>query len=111
MDINVQKKGENLIVHLSGELDHHTSNLFREKIDRELKKGIYDNLVLDLSNLSFMDSSGIGAVLGRYKKIKSQNGQVFACGMNEQVKKLAEMSGLTKVINYYQNLSELERKL
>ena len=65
-----------LIVHLDGELDHHSSEEVRNKIDSKYYDENLLNLVLDLRKVNFMDSSGIGLVMGRYKNCKEQGGNV-----------------------------------
>ncbi|ACB85237.1 anti-sigma F factor antagonist [Natranaerobius thermophilus] len=111
MEMELKKRGNKLIVKMSGELDHHSSEYFRDVIDNELNKGIFDELILDMSQLQFMDSSGVGVILGRYKKVSSLNGQVIVSGMNSQVTKIAKFSGLLKLVKCYDSLSEVDEKL
>ena len=96
--VNMEMERSTLIIRLEGELDHHTSEMVREKIEKELDKGIVNNLLFNLEELSFMDSSGLGVVLGRYKQIKQLHGEMVVCAISPPIKRLFDMSGLFKII-------------
>lgn len=98
MQVQLIRKKYNLIVRLKGELDHHTANFFRQPVEKELKKDIIQNLILNLENLTFMDSSGLGVILGRYKQIKERGGEVVICGLDKQSQKILQLGGLLKII-------------
>lgn len=105
MDINFMKKNDILIAKVKGELDHHTSDIFKESINNEYQKG-YKNIILDLKDLNFMDSSGIGMILGRYKMVKDKHGTLAIVGANSQLFKVIELSGILRVINCYKSIEE-----
>lgn len=98
LNIDMEVKGSILCVRLDGELDHHSSEILRKEVDVELNKGLYKDLVLNLERLSFMDSSGLGVILGRYKLITSNGGEMVVCSITPPIKRLLEMSGLFKII-------------
>jgi stage II sporulation protein AA (anti-sigma F factor antagonist) len=87
-----------LCIRLTGELDHHTAEMLREKISAEMEKNDILHLVLNLEKLAFMDSSGLGVILGRYKQIKMKQGEMVVCSISPPVKRLFEMSGLFKIV-------------
>lgn len=97
MNIEISGKDHLITVSPRGELDHHVSKQLRERIDEEIMRSGAVNLAFDMSNVSFMDSSGVGVIIGRYKKISALGGRVILYGMNENVKKLCYMSGLDKL--------------
>ena len=70
MKFELAKSGNLLIVRVAGELDHHFADEIRMRIDAEIMKPPVTNILFDFNNLSFMDSSGIGMIMGRYKKLK-----------------------------------------
>ena len=70
-----------LIVRLAGELDHHHAEKVRASIEAELEKGEFRHLVLNLARLEFMDSSGLGVILGRYKKVSQLGGKMILCSI------------------------------
>ena len=76
MNVTIEKCGDELIAALAGEIDHHNSKQIREAIDAELERGGYKLLTFDLESVSFMDSSGIGIVLGRYKVVSKGGGRL-----------------------------------
>lgn len=110
MNIKFKKKNNTLIVKIDGELDHHTSEIIKEMIDKEYEKG-YKNLVFDLKDLYFMDSSGIGVIIGRYKKVKENNGNIAMVKVNTRLYKIIELSGLLKIIKCYNDISEILEKI
>lgn len=103
LTINLEKKDSILCVRIDGELDHHTSEMLRKAVDEELQKGNYKHLVLNLEHLSFMDSSGLGVILGRYKQITNNGGEMVVCSITPPIKRLLEMSGLFKIIRLADN--------
>lgn len=94
-----------LIVRLIGELDHHTASQVREAIENELDKGETMHLVLNLAELDFMDSSGLGVILGRFKRISQLGGKMSLCSIQPSVYRLMEMSGLFKILSTFDDES------
>lgn len=93
-----------LIIHVNGELDHHNAIMIREKADEIIcKKGIV-NIMFDFERTDFMDSSGIGVIMGRYKKVKDFGGTVGVVNVRKNVEKILLFSGLNKIVKYYDNI-------
>ncbi|MDO4618553.1 MAG: anti-sigma F factor antagonist [Clostridia bacterium] len=93
----ISESEENLIIYVSGELDHHTASNLREEVD-EILSGNIQNIIFEFSSLVFMDSSGIGFIMGRYKKIANKGGEVIIVNPTPQVKRILEMSGILTII-------------
>ena len=104
MHLNMEKHKNNLLVEFKGELDHHIAEIVRQKIDQQYLDKSLKNIILDLRGLSFMDSSGIGLVMGRYKNCKDKNGNLLIVSDNSNVNKMIKMSGLSKIINIYSSI-------
>lgn len=104
LHISTERTGDTLIVRLEGELDHHTAELVRDRVESELDRGA-EHLVMSLEGLSFMDSSGIGVILGRYKRVTNAGGRMALCAVNDQLMKLFELSGMLKILRIYPNVS------
>ncbi|MBQ7638717.1 MAG: anti-sigma factor antagonist [Clostridia bacterium] len=85
---------------LTGEIDHHSAKEMREKIDFELIKRKPSKLILDFSGVTFMDSSGVGLVMGRYKKCSAIECRTSVTGLRERDKKIMKMSGLINVVEF-----------
>lgn len=83
---------------LSGSIDHHTVRSVREGIDGELYKNRARDVVLDLSGVEFMDSSGLGLILGRYSKVTDMGGRLTLTGMSDEVMKIIRLAGVDKFI-------------
>ncbi|MDD6042506.1 MAG: anti-sigma factor antagonist [Eubacteriaceae bacterium] len=89
-----------LTVRLCGEVDHHISTGIRESIDFMLDECSVKTVVFDFSRVTFMDSSGIGIVLGRYNKMKASGGRVVIRNASGLVKQILEMSGVFSLMKY-----------
>ena len=98
MQVKLIRRKKGLIVRLDGELDHHTATVLREVVDKELAKNIVQNLIINFDNLTFMDSSGIGAILGRYRQVKAKGGKMVFCGVSKHIKKILQLGGLLTII-------------
>ncbi|MEQ8156081.1 MAG: anti-sigma F factor antagonist [Clostridiaceae bacterium] len=109
MHLKFKKDGSELIVSLTGELDHHSAEEVRVKIDDRIDRDGIKNLILDFSSVTFMDSSGIGVVIGRYKKLTRKNGKVFIAGASKNVERVFQLSGLYKIIGAYGSIEEVAR--
>lgn len=100
MSLNIEMETINdvLCIRLSGELDHHTADELRGQATAVIEKNDIRHIVLNLEQLSFMDSSGLGVILGRYKQIKQVHGEMFVCAISPAIQRLFDMSGLFKII-------------
>src|SRR5690554_3716166 len=106
MSLNLSVEQETLIVKIQGELDHHTAEEVRSEIDNELDNNRVKNILFDFSALKFMDSSGIGVLMGRYKKISQKKGQAGVYYINPQVRRIFEISGLLRIFKEYSSKEE-----
>lgn len=106
MKIEFQKKAFTLIVKIQGEIDHHCAAMLKEKIEREFQRSDAKNLIFDFEAVTFMDSSGIGMVIGRYKSVLSVGGKTVVVNANERVSKIFQMAGMQKIIPQYDTIME-----
>jgi len=97
MNVTIESSGSLIIAYLIGEIDHHSSAALREKIDDVLMFKKPKHLILDFKNVSFMDSSGIGLVMGRYRLMQSFKGTLEIRNVTKQTKKLMELAGLGSI--------------
>lgn len=86
-----------LYVRLDGELDQYTVENLRIKVSELIDKYRIRFLVLNFERLDFMDSSGIGFIIGRYHKLRKANGGIILCSVNEHIKRIVMLSGLIKM--------------
>ena len=106
MTSGFEKSGTVLTVHLPAELDHPASDEIRRDSDRIIGHNYIKNMIFDFSETVFMDSSGIGAVLGRYKRMCERDGDITLYGMNRRTRKLLEMAGVGKLAAMYEKKEE-----
>jgi len=92
------REGDRLMVRLAGELDHCCAQAVHRELDALLADPSVHSLILDFSALQFMDSSGIGVILGRYRLLRDRGGQVAVIHMNQHIARIFHMSGLDRVI-------------
>jgi stage II sporulation protein AA (anti-sigma F factor antagonist) len=97
MKFEMAKTGNLLIVKVSGELDHHFADEIRIRIDSELIKPPIRDILFDFNNLSFMDSSGIGLVMGRYRNLVKSGAELHITGTSQQIFKMFKLAGIEKL--------------
>ena len=87
-----------LILKVTEEIDHHTTEKIRRKMDNEITRYMPRKVLFDFNEVSFMDSAGIGLIIGRYKVAKLFGGDVEIVNARPSVKYVLEMSGITRII-------------
>ena len=102
MDIKYRKSNDGLIIYVYGELDEYSAKSAKDILDKLLINNINSNkVVFDLSGLSFMDSTGIGLLIGRYKKLKQFSIPSFISGATVETEKVIEIAGLYDIMPKY----------
>jgi len=102
LQIEMEQRGKVLVVRLKGELDHHTADHVKQRMEEAIENGSL-HVILSVKDLTFMDSSGLGVILGRYKQITAKGGKMVVCDMSPSVYRLFEMSGLFKILSIQDN--------
>lgn len=98
MECVYQKENKQLIIRLNEEIDHHLAEKIRRRVDYEVQRYIPKKVVFDFTCVNFMDSAGIGLIIGRYKLVTMLGGVLTIKGANNNVKKILEMSGILKLV-------------
>lgn len=98
MNVTFTKNGELLSAGLYGEIDHHTAADMRMLIDSEIESLLPKSLILDFSEVQFMDSSGIGLILGRKRLIESMGGGLYIKNVSPHIRKIISVAGLEALI-------------
>lgn len=96
--MNYERRRDTVIVRLTGELDHCSAQGIRRELDALIHDPGVRHLVLDMKEMSFMDSSGIGVILGRYRTMKQRGGTVAVKNMNAHVERIFILSGMNQII-------------
>lgn len=97
MQLELNREGAVLTAALIGELDHHAAAEVRQKIDTAVLSCRPQRLTIDLTRLTFMDSSGIGLIMGRYRLMCSLDGAVCIQGANPRMERMIRLAGLDKL--------------
>ncbi|MGN1084961.1 MAG: anti-sigma F factor antagonist [Lachnospiraceae bacterium] len=95
-----------LIIHLKADLDHHTALAVRETADSLLARSHAKHILFDFTGVDFMDSSGIGVIMGRYRQVIFQGGRVGVMGVGKNVERILTFSGLYKIVEQYETAEE-----
>ncbi|MCI8371910.1 MAG: anti-sigma factor antagonist [Lachnospiraceae bacterium] len=94
-----EQSGGRLTVHLPSELDHHTADGIRKEIDKKIMQEGVSAILFDFSNTTFMDSSGVGLLMGRYKMVSYVGGSVYAVRVPEKIEKLLCLANVEKYVH------------
>ena len=102
-----ERRGEYLIIRPEGDLDHHVAEEIRVQADELMDLYRISHVIFDFSDITFMDSSGVGVIMGRYRKVLYVGGSVSIVGMSERVEKIFRMSGLSRITRQYEKIEEV----
>ncbi len=106
MECKFRKMKKTLLIQVSGELDHHTAKTLRERADFTLDRVGGKHIIFDFEEVSFMDSSGIGVMIGRYKRVQSLGGRVAIACANEKIREIIRLSGLESLLPSFSSMEE-----
>ncbi len=97
MSVKIEVQSDRVTAYLEGELDHHAAAPIRQQIDEAVLEHKPKKLVIDFDKLTFMDSSGIGLVMGRYKTAAEVGATLTVCNISAQVYKVMRLSGIDRI--------------
>lgn len=97
MSVQIDFQDEILFCQLGGEIDHHTAASCRLQIDEQIENSRPKTVILDFSDVSFMDSSGIGLVMGRYKILSELGGNLEITGLSDNSYRVMRLAGLDRI--------------
>jgi len=98
MEIKIIKQKRTLLISPQCDIDHHSAAYIREEADRIISSTGVINVAFDFSDVGFMDSSGIGMIMGRYRKVKILGGKIFVVNARPEIMRLIGLSGLGEII-------------
>ncbi len=111
MKIFFTEKENVLSVKVSGELDHHNAPQIREETDFKITNDNIKNVIFDFSDLSFMDSAGIGVIIGRYKLLGTLGGKLYIVSPSKTINRILELSGIMKIIKVFDTIDDAEKEI
>lgn len=97
MPVTFQKQRRKLVAQIRGEVDHHAAEPLRREIDNRIRADKPSVLRLDFRNVTFMDSSGVGLVMGRYRLLRTWGGKLELSGMSRTVERIMQLSGIENI--------------
>ena len=97
MSVEISVKGEVTTAYISGELDHHSASAVRAAIDNAAEINMPSLLIIDFTRVSFMDSSGIGLIMGRYRNLARRGAKLHITGVSQYLYKVMRLSGIEKL--------------
>ena len=100
MEIIYEVAGHTLVAELFGEMDHHGAERIRTGIDEMMKNYSAKHLIFDFSKVTFMDSAGIGVILGRYRKLQLTGGNVAVVSCSPKIRNILNMAGIFSIMEY-----------
>ena len=106
MNVNFTKKASVFIVSITGEMDHHVTDETRKMIDENFLASGCRNIVFDFKGITFMDSSGIGMIIGRYKEANALGGSVGVANVSEQADRIFMLSGIYRIVRKFDNVDD-----
>jgi len=98
MQLQTNVRQNTLVISLDGELDHHTADWTRQGLDDVMLQTRAAQVVLDLAKLRFMDSTGIGVLIGRYKKMKERNVPIYISNPTSQAERIFKLTGIYSIM-------------
>ena len=110
MSVKIEFQNETLNCRLCGEIDHHTTLPIRLDIDDRIENCRPKTLILDFSDVTFMDSSGIGLVMGRYKLLNEFGGELEVTGLSNNSYKVMRLAGLDRIANIKKGVTKNDNK-
>lgn len=96
--IKIYNDGKRITAALAGDLDHHGAKAVREELDRIIEHSQPELLILDFENVGFMDSSGVGLIIGRMKSLRAAGGELLVKNASKQITEILELSGLSAIL-------------
>ncbi len=102
----IKANNNTLVVYLDGDVDQHKVSNIKSMVDKAIIENNTKNIIFDFTKVDFMDSSGIGMVLSRYKTLENTSGEIALCGVSENTMKLFDMVGIKKIIKIYNTIEE-----
>jgi len=107
VEIDLKLIRNTLVVKIQGELDLLVAEKLRREIDSKIQSQQIKNLVLNLEKVSFIDSSGLGVIIGRYKRMNAKNGHMYIVGASPAVEKILFFSGINKLVPLYRSEQDI----
>ena len=111
MGLELNISGNALVARPDCEIDHYSASQLRVQVDAAFEKSVCKHIIFDFSRVSFMDSSGIGMIIGRYKSAEKRGGRLVLVNMSDDIARIYQISGLAKIITKAATVDEAVQQL
>lgn len=111
MQTEFERFGGELLIHMAGEIDHHSAEKLKERIDGAAKDPSTAKVYMDFSRVTFMDSSGVGVILGRYRKLSERGIPLAIYGPSPRMQRILDLASLQRIIPICGDLESARRAL
>ena len=108
LKITAAKAGDFMVISLEGEVDVYSASMLREEIINQVDAGEY-NIVINLGKVAFLDSTGLGVLVGGLKRVKTHDGQLGIICNQEKILRIFRITGMDKIFPIYSGVEELGR--
>jgi stage II sporulation protein AA (anti-sigma F factor antagonist) len=95
-----------LVVKFIGDVDNLVCEPYKNKLETIINDNKYKKVIMDFTNVTFIDSSGLGLILGRYNQLKKHNGNLYMTGVSKQTEKIFNIAGIWTIMNKYDSLED-----
>lgn len=102
---------DTLVVKFIGDVDNLVSETYKKKLETHIDEKKYKKVIMDFSNVTFIDSSGLGLILGRYNQLKKYKGSLYMSGVNKQIEKIFNIAGIWTIIDKYEDINLALKKV
>jgi stage II sporulation protein AA (anti-sigma F factor antagonist) len=100
-----------LIVTFTGDIDHFCVASYKEKLLSTINRYHFKNLIMNFSDVNFIDSAGIGFILGRFNQLKDYGGRLIVCGINDYCNRIFNIAGIWSIVDHYETLNLAKEKV
>lgn len=111
MNVGFDLINNKLVIRIDGDIDHHTCDEIRSKVDNEIRRLNPKSIIFDMKNVNFMDSSGIGVIIGRYKQVMANSGMAAMINVKPQIKRVYDICGLKKIIPIFETENQAVKNI
>ena len=96
---------DTLVVKFIGDVDNLVCETYKNRLETIINENKHKKVIMDFSNVTFIDSSGLGLVLGRYNQLKKVNGTLYVCGVSKQTEKIFNIAGIWTIVDKYESIN------
>ena len=95
-----------LVVKFIGDIDNLVCSSYKTKLETIINENKYKKVIMDFSSVSFIDSSGVGLILGRYNQLRKYNGNLYMSGVSKQTEKIFNIAGIWTIMDRYDTVEQ-----